>query len=308
MLDPEHRVVVTGEEHHQAALAPWAPGADGRPRRVAVELGFVPGPRGRQVIEVRLEGRRTGVLTALMSERYAPHVHEILLRRERPGCVATVMRGRRGLVEMALYLPEVVGDGTVGLPPVPVPAPAPGGWPGNNAGGGWPGPDTTAPGRGRRWSKRPLWVGAGVLTALVVIGSSIGGSRDGDVPTVAAAAPSTTQTAAPTTTTAPTTAPVVVEEVDAPVVRPAEVTRAPAPTTTRAPAPRTTTRAPEPEPVRQEAPEPEAQQVAEPVESGSGVYYKNCTEARNAGAAPVRRGDPGYASHLDRDDDGIGCE
>ncbi len=38
------------------------------------------------------------------------------------------------------------------------------------------------------------------------------------------------------------------------------------------------------------------------------VYYKNCTEARGAGAAPVRVGDPGYASHLDRDGDGIGCE
>mgnify|MGYP000415709748 CR=1 FL=1 len=41
--------------------------------------------------------------------------------------------------------------------------------------------------------------------------------------------------------------------------------------------------------------------------SGS-VYYKNCTAARAAGAAPVRRGEPGYASHLDRDNDGIGCE
>lgn len=38
------------------------------------------------------------------------------------------------------------------------------------------------------------------------------------------------------------------------------------------------------------------------------VYYKNCTAARNAGAAPVRIGDPGYAPHLDRDGDGIGCE
>lgn len=38
------------------------------------------------------------------------------------------------------------------------------------------------------------------------------------------------------------------------------------------------------------------------------VYYKNCTEARSAGAAPVRVGDPGYASHLDRDGDGVGCE
>lgn len=38
------------------------------------------------------------------------------------------------------------------------------------------------------------------------------------------------------------------------------------------------------------------------------VYYKNCTEARNAGAAPIYRGNPGYGSHLDRDGDGVGCE
>jgi hypothetical protein len=38
------------------------------------------------------------------------------------------------------------------------------------------------------------------------------------------------------------------------------------------------------------------------------VYYANCSEAREAGAAPLRRGDPGYASHLDRDDDGVACE
>ncbi|SFD87364.1 Excalibur calcium-binding domain-containing protein [Lentibacillus persicus] len=42
--------------------------------------------------------------------------------------------------------------------------------------------------------------------------------------------------------------------------------------------------------------------------STSNTYYENCTEARNAGAAPVYAGDPGYASHLDRDGDGIGCE
>jgi hypothetical protein len=41
---------------------------------------------------------------------------------------------------------------------------------------------------------------------------------------------------------------------------------------------------------------------------GSGTSFRNCTAARAAGAAPVRRGDPGYGSHLDRDDDGIGCE
>lgn len=38
------------------------------------------------------------------------------------------------------------------------------------------------------------------------------------------------------------------------------------------------------------------------------AYYDNCTAARNAGAAPLYRGDPGYRSGLDRDDDGIACE
>ena len=38
------------------------------------------------------------------------------------------------------------------------------------------------------------------------------------------------------------------------------------------------------------------------------VYYANCAAARAAGAAPVRRGDPGYARHLDQDGDGVGCE
>lgn len=40
----------------------------------------------------------------------------------------------------------------------------------------------------------------------------------------------------------------------------------------------------------------------------SGGSFRNCSEARAAGAAPVRRGDAGYARHLDRDDDGVGCE
>ncbi len=40
----------------------------------------------------------------------------------------------------------------------------------------------------------------------------------------------------------------------------------------------------------------------------AGRTFANCSEARAAGAAPVRRGDPGYGPHLDRDNDGIGCE
>ncbi|WP_277063795.1 excalibur calcium-binding domain-containing protein [Schaalia cardiffensis] len=40
----------------------------------------------------------------------------------------------------------------------------------------------------------------------------------------------------------------------------------------------------------------------------SSVYYANCKEARNAGAAPLHSGDPGYRAGLDRDHDGIACE
>ena len=58
-----------------------------------------------------------------------------------------------------------------------------------------------------------------------------------------------------------------------------------------------------------------AQQVApirpalQTVQGGArGVEYANCSEARATGAAPVRRGDPGYSRKLDRDGDGVGCE
>ena len=46
---------------------------------------------------------------------------------------------------------------------------------------------------------------------------------------------------------------------------------------------------------------------AEP-ERDQGVSYASCSQARAAGAAPVHRDDPGYASHLDGDNDGVGCE
>lgn len=38
------------------------------------------------------------------------------------------------------------------------------------------------------------------------------------------------------------------------------------------------------------------------------VFYRNCREVKEANAAPIRRGDPGYGLHLDRDGDGIACE
>ena len=52
---------------------------------------------------------------------------------------------------------------------------------------------------------------------------------------------------------------------------------------------------------------PKAGRSVSPPSSGN-IYYPNCAAARAAGAAPVRRGQPGYGKHLDRDNDGIGCE
>lgn len=45
-----------------------------------------------------------------------------------------------------------------------------------------------------------------------------------------------------------------------------------------------------------------------PVTPKRSTYYENCDAVRAAGAAPIHRGDPGYARHLDRDGDGVGCE
>lgn len=52
---------------------------------------------------------------------------------------------------------------------------------------------------------------------------------------------------------------------------------------------------------------PHAGQSSAPPGNG-GVYYPNCAAVRPAGAAPLYRGQPGYARHLDRDDDGKACE
>lgn len=38
------------------------------------------------------------------------------------------------------------------------------------------------------------------------------------------------------------------------------------------------------------------------------TYFRNCSEARAAGAAPIRAGQAGYSRKLDRDGDGIACE
>ncbi len=42
--------------------------------------------------------------------------------------------------------------------------------------------------------------------------------------------------------------------------------------------------------------------------AGAATSYANCAEVRAAGKAPIRRGQPGYSTRLDRDRDGIACQ
>jgi len=58
-------------------------------------------------------------------------------------------------------------------------------------------------------------------------------------------------------------------------------------------------------------PEPEPDFTAPPqavAATRAGVYYRNCNDARAAGAAPLYRGQPGYRPEMDGDSDGIACE
>lgn len=64
------------------------------------------------------------------------------------------------------------------------------------------------------------------------------------------------------------------------------------------------TAAPAPAPAAPSSPKAAAPAAPAP----SSVYYANCTAVRAAGAAPIRRGQPGFSSKFDRDGDGIGCE
>lgn len=50
------------------------------------------------------------------------------------------------------------------------------------------------------------------------------------------------------------------------------------------------------------------QTAPSPQPAPSGPNFSNCKEARAAGYSHMRRGEPGYASHLDRDGDGIACD
>jgi hypothetical protein len=81
------------------------------------------------------------------------------------------------------------------------------------------------------------------------------------------------------------------------------------------PDPSPNSNSPAPEPATAEAPPPPRPPPPPPppasdppVVDGASVYYPNCKAAKQAGAALLHIGEPGYRSGLDGDGDGVACE
>jgi hypothetical protein len=144
----------------------------------------------------------------------------------------------------------------------------------------WPQP-APVPGSRPLHRRKRVWLGAAGLSLLMfscgAVAGSTGSTDDTGKKTAARPGPTTTVT----TTARPTAEP------------------EPRPTVTK-------TRRVEVK-VTVTAQSAEAPPAHDEPESDAGVYYDNCADARAQGAA-VRRGDPGYGRHLDRDRDGVGCD
>jgi hypothetical protein len=142
-----------------------------------------------------------------------------------------------------------------------------------------------------RYRSAPLWaritadVVAGTLVLALVVGVSLLLRGDDEPQQAASREPITIETVPTTTTT-----------VAATTTLPTTTTTVP-PTTTIVP-PTTVTTTP---PIVPPPTEPSPPTTEE-------VRYRDCFQAWLAGALPLRRGDPGYGPHLDRDGDGEACE
>jgi hypothetical protein len=288
----DHEVAVTGAEHHQDALARYAPNADGRARHVAVELVPAPVTRGAHAglsgIEARLDGVRIGELTAREGQRYAALVDDVLRQGGRPSCLADVGRGEHGL-KVVLHLPDL----RTAAPPRPA----------VGAGGA---PDVL-PGRaatGARY-RAPLLIGVvvvGLLGLMTAIG--VGG---GDI----AALSATGATAAPTSAAVPPPTPAPATVAPPPPVAQPE----PPPVTESEPQPeREPERQPEREPEPPPEPEPTPRRDCNPNYSGGCVPNAkdvDCEGGPGDGPKYVRgplraTGEDVYG--LDGDNDGVACE
>ena len=63
-----------------------------------------------------------------------------------------------------------------------------------------------------------------------------------------------------------------------------------------------------PNPPQRVALAPTPKPAPAPAPAPAAAYFRNCSAARAAGQAPLYRGEPGYRSALDRDNDGVACE
>ncbi|WP_238334644.1 excalibur calcium-binding domain-containing protein [Kribbella amoyensis] len=101
---------------------------------------------------------------------------------------------------------------------------------------------------------------------------------------------------------------------DVPVEEDSSVAPTPAETVTVTPTPTRTSISPTPTPTprRREALTPtptlSTAPTATPVRVTEAVAFRSCAEARAAGKAPLRRGEPGYSRDLDRNGDGVACD
>lgn len=136
-----------------------------------------------------------------------------------------------------------------------------------------------------------------VVTFVLGAGFGAAGASD-DVPaqSKAASAPIVVYSPTPVPTVVYSPSPVPATEAPAPLAAvPVAPTAEPTPETSEENSGGGTSSGTGEEPTRSEA-------------DSSGVYYRNCKAARDAGVAPLYRGQSGYRHELDRDNDGIACE
>jgi hypothetical protein len=305
MVTGESTVTVTREEQHQDVLARYTP-APGGERTVAVELAWcviASGKyKGERAIEVRLDGRRVGELTYLMSQRYATLVGDVQAHGGRAGCAAAITRDARGL-QLTLLLPRdpelvspapVVDPPTVAFP-VPVPAPSRAAVP------------VAAKASGNTFTKhRAVWITAAAVFVVLVFASVINSNND-DTPTRNTAADETTTT---TTVELPTTTPTTPPPTTTPTTTPPP----PPPTTTavvQPPPPRPTTEQPAPPPPVEPAPQPQPQ--CDPNYTGCVPIASDVDCAGGSGNGPAYVKGPVQVIgndiyDLDKDHDGTACE
>ncbi len=99
LLEPERECAVTGENKHQDAIGTRLGPVWATLHAAQVERGA---SAGAETIEVRIEGRRVGELTAAQGARYA----SLLSRAQDVACEAEVFQGRT-VAEVRTFLPKV---------------------------------------------------------------------------------------------------------------------------------------------------------------------------------------------------------